>query len=132
MNETFAKALCFEVVECANCGVPFAMTDDYVRKLRERGNAFHCPSGHSNCYGDSTIEKLRRQVEEKSREVTAAKCETLAEKQKREAVEADLKRYERRTKHGVCPCCRRTFVKLATHIEKAHPGYGPKQKRKLP
>jgi hypothetical protein len=132
MSQTISEFVTFNVEHCCDCFVAFAIPKELQEKRLRDGGSFYCPNGHGQSYTETENMRLRKSLEEKGRELTAAKCETLAERQKREAVEADLKRHERRTKNGICPCCKRTFVRLANHIAKAHPDYGPKQQRKLP
>lgn len=54
------------VVYCANCHLPFAMTDNLIDRLRNNHNSFFCPMGHGNSFPEKTKEeKLRQQLREK-------------------------------------------------------------------
>lgn len=121
-----------ETTTCAACGVLFAMPDHLLDTKRKSGEGFYCPNGHSLSFRDSENKRLQRELEEKQRQLTAQKCETLRQQQLLEAERVEKSKLERRVKHGTCPCCKRTFVRLASHISKKHPDFGPKQNRKLP
>ena len=60
--------------------------------------------------------------------MTAAKSEAMRQQQLRESAERakaqaelDKKRIEKRAKAALCPCCNRSFVSLARHIQSQHP-----------
>lgn len=55
-------------LQCANCGITFAMEKAWNDRLRENHKGFHCPSGHSNVYSGTTEEdKLKEKIKEKER-----------------------------------------------------------------
>lgn len=46
-------------VACVNCGVIFAMTDDYLEMRKKDRKSFYCPNGHTQSYtGKTDKEKL--------------------------------------------------------------------------
>ncbi len=115
-----------ETILCCNCGVPFGMTDDYQQRRRADHATFYCPAGHPQSYhGKSAEEKLREQLAEKERALTAAKCAEMNERNAREKVERKMRRQCRRVHAGVCPCCNRTFKQLAAHMAQKHPDFVP-------
>lgn len=131
-NHTITESLLLKTETCACCGVVFAMPAILMEKLRESGARFYCPSGHYLTYGPSEADKLRAELEAKKRELTASRCETIAANDRRAAAERmrdtalkDLTRHKRRTKAGVCPCCKRSFQALARHIAAKHPEFKP-------
>lgn len=64
-----------EVIECANCGMPFGVPADKVERLRKCHNFFYCPSGHSqNFPAKSNEEKLREEILAKEREIESLKA----------------------------------------------------------
>lgn len=131
INGTITHSLTLVPLECYKCGLPFAFPDTFKAQRLEDKETFYCPNGHPQHYTTSRGDRLQKELEEKQRELVAQKCETLRHQQLLEAEKAAKAKLERRCKHGVCPCCKRTFVKLANHIAKAHPEFGPKQKRNL-
>lgn len=124
MNTTVSLTL--NIIECANCGVAFGITEFYEKRRREDHQGFFCPSGHSNVYyGETEAEKLRKEV---------ARLQT--EKEHKDAHIRDLektstrlrqtnKRICTRVKNGVCPCCNRTFTNLSRHMHTKHPDFKP-------
>ena len=68
------------LIQCANCGMPFALSTDKVERLRECHNDFYCPAGHIQSFvGKSEADKLRDALEEKER-TKLAKRRALAHK----------------------------------------------------
>ncbi len=59
-----------KTVECANCGVAFAIPDKLYRKRQDDGKGFCCPNGHNLVFSESKADKLRKQVAELEREVS--------------------------------------------------------------
>jgi hypothetical protein len=121
---TFTETLFFNVIECAQCGVAFGVSKDFQERRREDHEGFFCPAGHSNVYtGASEAQLLRRVLEQKENELRASKCETLNERNLREAAEVHAAKFQRklkRVKKGVCPCCNRSFSNLARHMASKH------------
>lgn len=55
----------FTIETCCweNCGVQWAMTDDFILFRGQDKELFYCPNGHSQLYGGETTEKkLRKQL----------------------------------------------------------------------
>jgi hypothetical protein len=114
------QAVKFEVEECCNCGVAFAMTEQLRKQRLADKESFYCPNGHGQSYTGKTDAQ-------KAKEAEAARREALlrldAERDQRLAAERELKRHQDRTKGGVCPCCNRSFVQLARHMKTKHPDF---------
>ena len=52
-----------KLVLCAQCGMPFAISEDKMSRLRKCHNTFYCPDGHSQSYVEKTEEeRLRERV----------------------------------------------------------------------
>ena len=118
-------------IKCCNCGLPFAVPEDWnSERLRDRKN-FYCPNGHQQHYiGKTEEQKLREQLE-------AQKAQTAREREQRVAAEkaartarkgaaiirGKAKAMRERVGNGVCPCCRRTFQNLLRHMHTQHPGF---------
>jgi hypothetical protein len=115
--------LAFETIECCNCGVIFAVLDDFKRNLHKTKQSFYCPNGHSQSYTESTAEKLRKELAAKEqalaweKERTASLNKQLTKERKASA------RLKRRVSVGVCPCCQRTVSQLARHMQTQHPEF---------
>ncbi len=122
----------FTLEVCCNCGIGFAVPDDFHRRRRADHALFYCPSGHGQHYAQkSEAEKLRENLatakaneafwiqrsEEKARALVSAE-------HRLRATRGVVTRIKRRVAHGVCPCCQRTFKDLARHMEGQHPDFG--------
>lgn len=110
----------FSVETCCTCGTMFAMTKDYRSNRLNNGGSFYCPNGHSMSYTKPRVKELEEELEAKRKELTAAKCDLLKEKNLRDQLQ---KNHDRLVKKGVCPCCRRSFLNLKRHIKTKHPEY---------
>lgn len=111
--------------ECCNCGILFAMPDDYRDQRVEDRQWFYCPNGHPQRYtGQNTEEKLRK-----------ARAQITHLRDQREAAERSAKAYKghftrvkgqvERAQKGVCPHCNRSFEDLRRHMASKHEGVQP-------
>ncbi len=117
-----------ETITCGGCGILFAAPKYWMDERRKNAGDFHCPNGCNRTYRESEASKLKKQLEEKERALTAQKCETmrvnqLLEHERQEKAKADRKM--RRVHKGVCPCCNRSFTNLRRHMETKHPDAKP-------
>ena len=121
------------VTDCPNCGVPFAIANDYDERRRDDGRSFYCPNGHTMSYNS----RDRKRMEQLEREAAAAKrgaqwAREDAERARRDARIADYQRRaakgqltkaRKRAAAGLCPCCRRTFQNVQRHVASQHPDF---------
>ncbi len=125
MSITFTESVTLEKHECGKCGGVYAITQRVVDHHRETGGFWHCPYCQISWgYGESTADKLRKELDEKAKLLTAAKCEALRQSQLLEESDRKLSESNRklnRVKNGVCPCCNRTFQNLHRHMKIKHP-----------
>lgn len=125
MNTTFTETVILEMHSCGKCGGVFALNKTFTDYSRECKGGFHCPYCQEGWgWWESEAERLRKQLESKSRELVTAKCEALKEKQLRESAQIAREISERklgRIKNGVCPCCKRSFQNLRRHMKTKHP-----------
>lgn len=121
---------------CCNCGILFAMTEDFKKdRLEKRPNdkSFYCPRGHPQHYlGEREEDKLRREVNSLRQnkaylEDRRKEAEERAEHERRRAngYKGHATKITKRAKAGVCPCCNRTFQQLARHMATKHPTFTP-------
>jgi hypothetical protein len=126
------------VEECCNCGIIFAMTEDFHQeKLRHRGNnnrrTFYCPNGHAQWYtGETAEQKLKRELAQAEndkkwyeRRYTEASQRAEHERARANGYKGHATRISKRIKAGVCICCNRTFQDLASHMATKHPTFTP-------
>lgn len=131
-TQTFLGTL--TVHACVKCGMHFGIPADYDARRREDHALFYCPSGHQQCYvGKTEAEKLRDEVAREKHWREQAEARSADFRQQRDAHERSARafkgvatRIKKRVKHGVCPCCNRTFANVAAHMETKHPTYGEK------
>lgn len=131
MGEVLSLPNTFETLTCGECGVVFAVLQNYVRGLRRSHATWYCPNGHSRWFPEkSDVEVLKEQLAEKDRFIENAK-------KRREWAEEDAKRARRsasaykgklthvksRVASGTCPCCKKSFKVLAKHMAAKHPDY---------
>lgn len=124
MSHTITEILTLETETCCNCGTVFALPKDLKKRRIDFGGDFYCPNGHGQYYSKPTVDRLREEIETKSREVRQAKYDALNALNAKAAAEkakAESDRQLARVKNGVCPCCNRSFVNLQRHIKTKHP-----------
>ena len=118
----------FEVEECCNCGMQFAMTVDFRnRRLKDR-KSFYCPAGHKQYYSGKTKEqRLKEELTQANRRADQHRQEAFEQRQRTASISRSYSRVRERVRNGVCPCCNRTFDNLARHMATKHPDYGTNQ-----
>lgn len=116
MGEAITQLVTLESISCGECGILYAMPDWKLNRLRETGEGFFCPNGHNRIFTETTVNKLRKQLESQTREATRQAERALK-------AEKEVKRLNKRTSLGVCPCCKRTFSQLARHMKSKHPKF---------
>lgn len=125
------QTITLKLIECANCGMPFGVTESFQNRRRDDHKGFMCPNGHSNVYnGKTEAEKLREQLE---RSANREKSLSLVIDRQRDTIQskdhviratrAAKTRLKNRIAAGVCPCCNRTFQDLARHMQGKHPEF---------
>jgi hypothetical protein len=107
--------------QCGNCGIIFGMEKTYKQNLVSNDGSYFCPNGCNRQFcAETGNAKLKKELEAKQSELSAARCEVLQERQKREAIEKEQLRQKQRAAAGVCSCCNRTFSNLARHMASKH------------
>ena len=110
--------------ECCDCGMAFAMTNDFYERRRKDHDDFYCPSGHGQHYTGKTEEqKLKERLEQEQQRVV--KLELKAGN-----ISKNYSRMRKRIANGVCPCCNRTFQNLMNHMKNEHPDFSDSKKLK--
>lgn len=124
-------------LECSACGMPFCISADFERRRREDGQKFFCPSGHHNVYTESELDRVRKQLAIKDREIENRIKQTEREKAAHDQTKTELRETERRRRAakgvatrlknrinaGTCPCCDQAFPDLHQHMTEAHPDF---------
>lgn len=114
----------FVTETCCNCGMQFAMTEDFQRRRREDRKSFYCPAGHVQHYtGPSEAQKLKIELERKEQMLSAAQARAATAEQERQQITRAHRKMRERVMNGVCPCCNRTFQNLMQHMRSEHPDF---------
>lgn len=127
--------------ECFSCKVQYWIPDsleETKQKTRNNENRppSYCPYGHANYRKPEAVisqeQKIRQERDQLLQNKAYLQDRINEEREGREAAERSAKAYrasatrvKNRAKHGVCPCCNRTFKQLAAHMKTQHPGYKP-------
>ena len=120
-----------ETTSCGECGVPFAMPADLLRRAREDSDEwFWCPNGHKLHYSVDEAARLRDQLTAARAQLDRAKADAKFQRGQRQTAERSAAAYKgqatrlrKRIGHGVCPCCHRTFRQVSDHMNRMHPGW---------
>ena len=119
-------------LECAHCGIDFALPQNFIEQRRDDGKTFWCPSGHGNVFGDSLQKQL---VAEQDRNVALQADLDRTRRARLQAETAvldktkEIARMQRRSRAGVCQLCHRHFVNVEQHVATKHPEPGVEPKR---
>lgn len=118
-------------LDCAQCGVVFAIPEELEQRWRADGKVFHCPNGHAQVFRETDVMRLQKQLdtEKRNREFLQRRYdqkrdELAAEKRSKAAVKGQLTKTKKRVANGVCPCCHRHFVNVERHMATRHPSFG--------
>ena len=127
---TYQETITLTTIDCPSCGVMFGLTDELIGRLRTNGKTFYCPNGHSQWYGESEADKVKKELEAAQRKIAMKDFELATERSSREllkreltATKGQLTKVKNRVAKGVCPCCNRHFTNLERHMTTQHPGY---------
>lgn len=132
MPKTITWSATLVVIDCCACGVLFGVPQDLDRLNQEEGpkRSFWCPNGHQQHYTESTVRKLKAQLEREERwrknaeaRATAAQDQARAAERSAAAYKGRVTRLKNRAAAGVCPCCTRHFENLQRHMSSKHPGF---------
>ena len=78
-----------EKMTCGNCGGVFALNQRFLEHARKNAGSYHCPYCQTSWgWHESEAQKLRKQLEAKSAELSAAKCDATRERMARPALGA--------------------------------------------
>jgi hypothetical protein len=118
-------------LQCANCSMPFGISQHFMKERRDDHKSFSCPNGHSNFYpGKSDLEVVQAerdaarelaQRERRRRELATQEAEH--QKRRVAAAKGRITRMKNRIANGVCPCCNRSFSALREHMRNEHPDF---------
>lgn len=127
--ETLTDITTLVVYTCPTCGVRHAFPKSIEqRSLAHRGPAgwkISCPNGHAWWFtGQTESERERALRESAERQLQHANQQRQQLEHALRAQKAAKTRLRNRIRHGVCPCCTRTFVNLQRHMATQHPDYG--------
>lgn len=130
-NQTMTFTGTLVVTDCW-CGMRYAIPKtlhDFVHGQFEDGRPqtdIFCPLGHKWTFaGESAVAKERRRVERLERQLACRDEDLRAERASHSATKGQMTKLKNRAKAGVCPCCKRSFVQLARHMESQHPEFDP-------
>lgn len=121
-------------VTCPKCGGVYALSQQYLNEAADLGHfkqTWTCPYCKAERgYGEGEVDRLKKQVS--SAEATAKWHKNRAEeaaksadhfRSSRDAMKGVVTKIKKRVRHGVCPCCKRTFTDLARHMDSKHPKF---------
>ena len=122
--------IAFERLSCSVCDIQYALTEKYVAKRREDGEAWRCPNGHSQRFIKSQVDCLKDDLDEMRRQRDSLRqneaymAETIeAGKRRAAAFKGQATKLRKRAQNGVCPCCNRSFSNLQRHMKTKHPDF---------
>lgn len=122
-----------EYVACCHqgCGYDIIATRETFQRWRDTHEWFYCPAGHRQCFGGKSDAEREKALREKAEANARWYADQMASAQASErrivnrlnATRGVVTRMKRRSAHGVCPCCNRSFANVARHMKGKHPLY---------
>lgn len=108
-------------VQCGKCGIYFAMPKKFKEeRLKDHRKNFYCPNGHARIFsGKTDLQKAKEQIKSLKDDLETANYRA-------EEIKRKFEKQQKRSAHGICPCCKRTFKQLAAHMQHKHPNFGKK------
>ena len=110
-----------ETIHCGECGIEFSVPDYWIKMRQEDGRDFWCPNGHCRAYRESTLNKLRREVQSLKQNEAFLNDRIKEEERRAASFKGQVTKLRKRAGRGVCPCCNRTFQNLQRHMKGQHP-----------
>lgn len=132
-NVTYSGTLI--TIECSakDCGVVFALSDNYVAARRRDHATWYCPNGHARHYpAESDQEKAERKVRELRAALRDERTAWSAEHDQRKAAERSVRalrghltRARNKIAAGNCPApgCGQHFSNVREHMKFIHPDF---------
>ena len=115
-----------ETITCCHdeCGLSFQVPSWWVKGRRNTHSWWYCPNGHRQHFAaESDAEKYRRERDVARQQVARAEQQAADEHRRAELLQKQKRRLEKRAAAGTCPCCKRTFSNMTTHMKKQHPEF---------
>lgn len=130
MNQLVNVNFDLAVEVCWVCGISFAIPQTFRNRKKTHGGSFYCPAGCHLGYGDSELDKAKKEIERIRKEKEWAEQRALSnhrlyesEQKSKAVVRGHLTRVKNRIANGVCPCCNRSFKNLHRHMKSQHPTF---------
>lgn len=76
----------YTTIHCGECGVPFALNDDFIRERRKDHRTWYCPNGHERWYPEKNETEQALAKAERLERQLASRDESLRYERHRHAV----------------------------------------------
>ena len=115
-----------QTIECCDCGIIFAMPEEFYKVRLSRKDSFYCPAGHSQHFTGKTHEQQLREAEAHARDLSISNTrltdDNLDLAKRNKGLRTKNTDLRKRAKNGTCGFCKRTFKNVQKHVEDQHPG----------
>lgn len=119
---TLTRTATLTAMSCGDCGVVFALDDDYISARRDDHRTWYCPNGHSRYYPtESNAEKYERLYRQSEDRAAATRAERDQIEASRRAWKGQVTRLRKAAIEGDCPLCGQHLRDLARHVARIHP-----------
>lgn len=112
-------------LQCPACGVWYAIPLITFENCRDYGGSWYCPNGHHIGWNEGQKERDEIRLERDRLKQQLAQRDDDIGKLKKVVGEhkSKIANMTMRAKHGVCPCCTRSFSNLRRHMASKHPDF---------
>lgn len=108
---------------CPTCGIDIAVPRNWLRVKKEEGGKVYCPNGHSFSYTVTAVQQLTKELESQKQATEFQRNQRLLAERTAARAKGEVTRIKNRVGNGVCPCCKRTFQNVMSHMKTKHPTY---------
>lgn len=108
---------------CTICSMPFAVTQTFWNRGKERGGDIYCPAGHVMTFGVGSLKKAEQEAVRLRAQLDQARSHAQTLEHSRNAMKGQVTKLKKRIGKGVCPCCNRQFANVERHMNTQHPDF---------
>lgn len=102
MSDNFEIIDTLKVISCYTCGIRFAIPDRFDDCLRDSGNNFFCPSGHTLSYSDGkNLPEWRKSAIDAIEELKKAKTHNLRLEFELDQLKAGIAEFQANSDHKI-------------------------------
>jgi len=113
----YQEMMTFTIIECADCFIPFGISQEFESQRRADCSSFYCPRGHSLSYGGITH---KEEVKHLRARLSSAQERADHYGRRISSLRGVITKTKRKVHAGRCPYCGEEFKSLKAHMKNQH------------